>query len=87
MGAQRPAIRFKHEAMPVPVPRFGAGNVSGVMAYSTPYMMFWKKASSELSATCVSLSPLVVKTNSSIPVISVLNAIVPLRPICLTFTV
>ncbi|KAL9044478.1 MAG: hypothetical protein Q9214_002385 [Letrouitia sp. 1 TL-2023] len=31
IGAQRPAMRFRHEAMPVPVPRFGAGNTSGVL--------------------------------------------------------
>ena len=30
MGAQRPAIRFRQDAMPVPVPRLGAGNTSGV---------------------------------------------------------
>jgi len=32
IGAQRPAMRFKKDAMPVPVPRFGAGNTSGVYA-------------------------------------------------------
>ena len=31
IGAQRPAIRLKNEAMPVPVPRFGAGKTSGVL--------------------------------------------------------
>lgn len=39
IGAQRPAIRLKQDAIPVPVPRLGAGKTSGVYAYSTPYMM------------------------------------------------
>lgn len=29
-GAQRPAIRLRQLAMPVPVPRLGAGKTSGV---------------------------------------------------------
>lgn len=33
IGAQRPAMRFRNDAMPVPVPRLGAGKTSGV--YST----------------------------------------------------
>lgn len=32
MGARRPQIRFKQEAIPVPVPRFGAGKTSGVLS-------------------------------------------------------
>lgn len=39
IGAQRPVILFKQEAIPVPVPRFGAGKTSGVYAYSTPYII------------------------------------------------
>ena len=31
IGAHRPAILFRHDAMPVPVPRFGAGKTSGVL--------------------------------------------------------
>ena len=31
MGAERPAARLRNDAMPVPVPRFGAGNTSGVL--------------------------------------------------------
>ena len=31
IGAQRPATRLKNEAIPVPVPRFGAGKTSGVL--------------------------------------------------------
>lgn len=34
IGAQSPAILFKHEAIPVPVPLFGAGNTSGVLQSS-----------------------------------------------------
>lgn len=36
IGAHSPAILFKKLEMPVPVPRFGAGNTSGVYAYKTP---------------------------------------------------
>jgi hypothetical protein len=32
MGAMRPQIRFNIEAIPVPVPRLGAGKTSGVYA-------------------------------------------------------
>ena len=32
MGAQRPVILLRHDAMPVPVPRLGAGKTSGVYA-------------------------------------------------------
>ena len=39
IGAQRPVILFKQDAIPVPVPRLGAGKTSGVYAYSTPYIM------------------------------------------------
>ena len=35
MGAQRPATRFRKEAIPVPVPRTGAGKISGVYAKRT----------------------------------------------------
>jgi hypothetical protein len=31
-GARRPKIRFRQDAIPVPVPRFGAGKISGVIA-------------------------------------------------------
>ena len=31
MGAQRPVIRLKNDAIPVPVPRLGAGKTSGVL--------------------------------------------------------
>ena len=31
MGAERPATRLRNDAIPVPVPRFGAGNTSGVL--------------------------------------------------------
>ena len=31
IGAQRPVIRLKNEAIPVPVPRLGAGKTSGVL--------------------------------------------------------
>lgn len=30
IGAQSPVILFKQDAIPVPVPRLGAGNTSGV---------------------------------------------------------
>ena len=39
IGAHRPVILFKQDAIPVPVPRLGAGKTSGVYAYKTPYMM------------------------------------------------
>lgn len=32
IGAQRPAILFRADAIPVPVPRLGAGKTSGVYA-------------------------------------------------------
>ena len=32
IGAQRPVILFRHDAIPVPVPRLGAGKTSGVYA-------------------------------------------------------
>jgi hypothetical protein len=47
MGAIRPVMRFRKLATPVPAPRTGAGNISGVKAYRTPYMMFWAKASTQ----------------------------------------
>lgn len=31
MGAQRPVMRFRQDAIPVPVPLFGAGKISGVL--------------------------------------------------------
>lgn len=31
IGAQRPAMRLRQEAMPVPVPLLGAGKTSGVL--------------------------------------------------------
>ena len=34
IGAHNPAIRLKNEAIPVPVPRFGAGKISGVLVDS-----------------------------------------------------
>jgi hypothetical protein len=43
IGAQRPVILFKQDAIPVPVPRLGAGKTSGVYAYSTPYMISVRK--------------------------------------------
>ena len=38
IGAHRPAILLKHEAIPVPVPRLGAGKTSGVLLlFSIPF--------------------------------------------------
>jgi hypothetical protein len=37
-------MRLRSDAIPVPVPRQGAGKTSGVYAYSTPYIMFWEKS-------------------------------------------
>lgn len=45
MGAHRPVTRLKKDAIPVPVPRLGAGKTSGVYAYSTPYIMSISKFS------------------------------------------
>lgn len=39
IGAQRPAILLRQDAIPVPVPRLGAGKTSGVYANKTPYMI------------------------------------------------
>ncbi len=39
IGAQRPEILLRQDAIPVPVPRLGAGKTSGAYAYKTPYMM------------------------------------------------
>ena len=34
-GADSPAIRFRRLAMPVPVPRLGAGKTSGVLSHDS----------------------------------------------------
>ena len=38
IGAHSPQIRFKHEAIPVPVPLFGAGKTSGVLDLFRKYL-------------------------------------------------
>ncbi|KAI8217078.1 hypothetical protein K4K53_009495 [Colletotrichum sp. SAR 10_77] len=40
--------RHRELATPVPAPRTGAGKISGVNAYSTPYMIFCEKLSTQL---------------------------------------
>lgn len=87
MGAVRPPMRFRKLATPVPVPRFGAGNTSGVKAYRTPYMMFWKKASMDEKASWNFESAEIVNKNRKMPESRVEMAIVPLRPMYLISTV
>ena len=79
-GAHRPEIRLRQLAMPVPVPRFGAGKTSGVYANRTPYMMFWKKASRHVQRSWILGFVEAVKQKRMTPVMSVEMAIVPLRP-------
>ena len=47
IGAQRPAMRLRQEAMPVAVPLFGAGKTSGVLDFFVStglrYMNGWEK--------------------------------------------
>lgn len=39
LGAQSPEILLKNEAIPTPVPRFGAGKTSGVLySFSNPIL-------------------------------------------------
>src|SRR4051794_193338 len=52
IGATNPVARFRKLATPVPAPRTGAGKISGVKAYSTPYMIFCEKASTHEKASC-----------------------------------
>ena len=87
IGAQRPPTLFKKLAIPVPVPLFGAAIASGVYAYSTPYMMFWKKASTEEKPSWNLESAEMVKRKRKIPESIVETAIVPLRPMYLISTV
>jgi hypothetical protein len=86
MGAQRPATRLRKLDMPVAVPRIGAGKTSGVYAYRTPYMTFWKNASRQVKASWKLESDDIVKRNTKTPVIAVATLIVPLRPIYLIST-
>lgn len=44
-GAIKPVNLLRKLATPVPAPLTGAGKISGVKAYRTPYMMFCAKAS------------------------------------------
>ena len=87
MGAQRPAIRFRQLEIPLPVPRLGAGKTSGVYAYRTPYIIFWKKFSREEQTSWMSGSVEAVKQKIRTPVIRVAVIIVPLRPMYLMSTV
>jgi len=87
IGAVNPPTLFKKLAMPVPVPLFGAGKTSGVYAKRTPYMIFWKNASTELKPSWNFESALMVKRKRKMPEKSVEMAIVPLRPMYLMFTV
>ena len=51
IGAHCTATRFKELAILIPVPRFGVGKTLGVYVYSTPYMIFWNKASRQVNAS------------------------------------
>ena len=81
IGAISPAMRFRKLATPVPAPLTGAGKISGVKAYNTPYMMFWQKASTQVKNNCeLGVVPKVTKKNRKMADISVEIASVPFRP-------
>jgi hypothetical protein len=50
IGAISPVTLFRKLATPVPAPLTGAGKISGVKAYRTPYMIFCAKASTQEKA-------------------------------------
>jgi hypothetical protein len=47
IGAKMPAMRLNAEAIAIAVPRYGAGNTSGVYAYNTEYIAFYPGFSTE----------------------------------------
>lgn len=81
IGAMSPVTRFKKLATPVPAPLTGAGNISGVKAYNTPYMIFWQKASTQVKKSCeLGVVPKVANKNRNMADTSVEMASVPFRP-------
>ena len=80
-GAISPNTLFKKLATPVPAPLTGAGNTSGVKAYSTPYMMFCEKASTQENANCAeAVLPKMTNMKRKTAETRVEEASVPRRP-------
>ena len=80
-GATKPVILFRKLATPVPAPRTGAGKISGVKAYRTPYMMFCENASTQEKKSCEDGDlPYMTKRKRKIADMSVDMASVPRRP-------
>src|SRR3569833_401976 len=80
-GATRPVTRLRKLATPVPAPRTGAGKISGVNAYRTPYMMFCANASIHENSSCDDREvPKVTKKKRKTADTKVEMARVPRRP-------
>uniref|UniRef100_A0A1Y1KSL5 Uncharacterized protein n=1 Tax=Photinus pyralis TaxID=7054 RepID=A0A1Y1KSL5_PHOPY len=81
IGAINPVILFRKLATPVPAPLTGAGKISGVNAYSTPYMMFCENAATQENASwAVGVFPNITKRKRNMADTRVEPAKVPRRP-------
>ena len=82
IGAISPQIRLTHAAIPDPVPRCTLGRISGVYAYSTPYITFWVNAVAQLNPKIAAVvRALAVKRKRKIPVNIVERLMTPFLPI------